>query len=78
VGLDTVKLKGRHFVKHKESGDKIRMGEALIDFDTESIVSEGYDSITPVVVCNPDSFKKITFAPSGPIKTGDPLIFIES
>ena len=78
VGLDTVKLNGRHFVKHKENGDKIKLGEALIDFDAESIVKEGYDSITPVVVCNPDDFKKISFAAEGPIKTGEPLIFIES
>ena len=78
VGLDTVKLKGRHFVKHKESGDKIKLGEALIDFDADSIAKEGFDSITPVVVCNPDDFKKISFAPEGPIKPGEPLIFIES
>jgi PTS system beta-glucosides-specific IIC component len=77
VGLDTVKLKGRHFVKHKENGDKIRLGEELIGFDAESIVSEGFDSITPVIVCNPDNFRKISFASEGPIRSGDPLIFIE-
>ena len=45
-----------------------------MEFDAEGINAEGYDTITPIVVCNPDDFSDISFASEGPIKEGEPLI----
>ena len=74
VGIDTVKLKGKHFTMHKKSEDNVKTGDLLMEFDADAIAKEGYESATPVVVCNPDNYKEITFAAEGPIKAGDPLI----
>ncbi|MCL2151487.1 MAG: PTS glucose transporter subunit IIA [Oscillospiraceae bacterium] len=74
IGIDTVKLKGRHFKIHKNNNDQVKAGDILIEFDIASIIGEGYDISTPVVICNPDEYKKISFAPQGPIKAGEPLI----
>jgi len=78
VGIDTVKLKGRHYTIHKNSEDIVKAGEILMEFDAAAIQSDGYDTATPVVVCNPDDFRKISFAEEGPIKAGDPLITIKN
>lgn len=52
VGLDTVNLKGKHFTVHAKNGDKVKKGDLLMEFDPEAIAAEGYDIITPVVICN--------------------------
>jgi len=77
VGIDTVKLKGRHYKIHKKSDDQVKTGDLLTEFDANGISGDGFDTVTPVVVCNPDDFKKISFAERGPIKAGDPLITIQ-
>ena len=77
VGIDTVKLKGSHYTIHKSTDEKVKAGDILMEFDAQAIIEEGYETVTPVVVCNPDSFKSISFAPEGSIKEGEPLIKIK-
>ena len=52
IGLDTVNLNGRHYTVHAHNGDKVKKGQLLIAFDREAVAAAGYDTITPVVVCN--------------------------
>lgn len=59
VGLDTVKLAGRHFTVHKKNGDPVKPGDLLIEFDLKAIQDEGYDPIIPVVICNTDAFSSV-------------------
>ena len=59
VGLDTVMLKGAHFTPHCKSGDKVKAGDLLIEFDKDAIAAAGYDTVTPVVVCNADDFSDV-------------------
>ena len=56
VGIDTVNLQGKHYTVHCQAGDKVKKGQLLIEFDKDAIAAEGYDTITPVVVCNSDDF----------------------
>ncbi|BBP93283.1 hypothetical protein BsIDN1_69010 [Bacillus safensis] len=56
VGIDTVKLDGKYFTSHVQSGDLIQAGDVLIDFDIEGIQQEGYDVTTPVIVTNTNDF----------------------
>ena len=78
VGIDTVKLKGRHYRIRKNSGESVNVGDILMEFDAEGISVDGFDTTTPIVVCNPDDFSDISFASEGPIKEGEPLITIKS
>ena len=77
VGLDTVNLKGEHYEAHVKNGEQVKNGEKLITFDAKAITEKGYDTVTPVVVCNPENFAQIRFAQAGEIHAGDPLIFIK-
>lgn len=50
VGIDTVKLDGKHFIKHKKQGDLVKKGDLLLEFDKEAIINEGYNIITPILI----------------------------
>ena len=76
VGLDTIELKGNHYTKKRENGESVDTGDILIEFDVDAISAAGYDTVTPIVVCNPHEFKDVRFAPKGYIKAGEPLITI--
>lgn len=52
VGIDTVNLKGKYFKPMVKSGEKVKMGQPLIEFDIDKIRKEGYDTTTSVVVTN--------------------------
>jgi len=52
VGLDTVTLKGKHFTIHTANGAKVKKGDLLIEFDVEAIKAEGFNVITPMLICN--------------------------
>lgn len=56
VGLETVSLEGKHFTVHVASGDKVKKGDLLIEFDVEAIKAEGLNTITPMVICNSDNY----------------------
>jgi PTS system beta-glucosides-specific IIC component len=74
VGLDTVKLKGRHFTAHVHGGDRVRSGDTLLEFDINGILSEGYDIISPVVVTNPEDFESMEITSGVSIAEGDEII----
>jgi len=74
VGIDTVRMKGRHFAKLKNTGEHVRAGDALIEFDLAAIASEGYDPVTVIVVLNPDGFQNIRFTENAAVREGDALI----
>ncbi|MGL6202594.1 MAG: PTS sugar transporter subunit IIA [Lachnospiraceae bacterium] len=59
VGIDTVRLKGEHYTIHARTGDQVKAGELLMEFDNDSIKSAGFDTITPVVVCNTEDFNTV-------------------
>ena len=56
VGLETVNLEGKHFTVHCANGDKVKKGQLLIEADLEAITAAGYNTITPVVVCNSSDY----------------------
>lgn len=60
VGLDTVKLDGKHFKAHVKDGDIVEAGQKLVSFDIEAIKAEGYDVITPVIITNTNEYGKIS------------------
>lgn len=59
IGLDTVKLDGQFFKSYVKQGDKVEVGELLIEFDLDAIKAEGYDTITPVIVTNSKKFTNV-------------------
>ena len=76
IGLDTVRLGGKYFTAHVQSGDKIKVGMPLVDFDVEAIKKEGYDCITPVIVTNTTQYSEVIGISDQAVTTGDQVIKI--
>ena len=74
IGIDTVKLGGKHFTYLVNEGDKVRKGQPLIRFDLEAIKAEGYPVTTPLIVCNTDDYAAVAVKASGTVKQGDALL----
>lgn len=74
VGLETVNLKGQFFKVFAKSGDKVKAGQPLIEFDSEGIRKSGYDLITPVIVCNSDDYSAITPVTGKQVTAGEKLL----
>lgn len=74
VGMDTVKLGGKHFTCHIEDGQQVKKGQLLLEFDMDAIKAEGYEIVTPVIITNSDEFTEITAEVTGRVKNGDKLL----
>ena len=74
IGIDTVKLGGKHFTYLVNEGDKVKKGQPLIRFELEAIKAEGYPATTPLIVCNTDDYAAVAAKASGTVKQGDALL----
>ena len=70
VGLETVKLEGKHYYPQVKSGDKVKKGQLLMKFDLDELKKEGFDMVTPIVITNSGEFTLDT-VPGGAVKVGD-------
>ncbi|MBS3178886.1 MULTISPECIES: beta-glucoside-specific PTS transporter subunit IIABC [unclassified Pseudoclavibacter] len=78
IGVDTVKLGGQHFSMKVESGQAVKAGELLIEFDIDAIKAAGYDVTTPVIITNAELYPEITSQVTGPISHGEALYLAKS
>ena len=82
VGIDTVKMEGKGFVRHVEANQEVAAGTPLLSFDPEAIKNAGYEDMVTVVISNPHVFRKIDHVGSSNtmiagrplVKIGDPLL----
>ncbi|PXA65759.1 beta-glucoside-specific PTS transporter subunit IIABC [Cryobacterium arcticum] len=74
VGLDTVNLKGAGFTAHVAVGDRVSVGDLLLDVDLAA-VGATHNTLSVVVITNS---AKYTVDPgtTGPVRSGDALISV--
>lgn len=77
VGLDTVKLKGEGFTGHVKAGSHVKKGDLLLEVDLEKVRAAGYDTITPMLVCNTDEYASVTGLSGKNVEPGDDAVVIE-
>lgn len=65
IGIDTVKLNGRHFTRHVEDGQKVFVGQPLISFDLDALIAAGIDTSVIVIVTNTDHYDDISLISQG-------------
>lgn len=60
VGLETVAMKGEGFDALVSAGDRVEVGQALLNYDLEAVKQNAKDIITPCVITSTDSLESIT------------------
>ncbi|EHI99204.1 PTS system, beta-glucoside-specific IIABC subunit [Clostridium sp. DL-VIII] len=76
IGFDTVSLNGKYFNVKVKTGDKVKKGDLLIEFDVNEIKEEGFDITTPIVVTNNYAFSDLKISNEKSTKVGEQLIFL--
>ncbi len=71
VGVNTVELQGKHFTPLKQSGDKVKAGDRLLEFDMDAIKAAGYDVTTAVLVPAP---KRVQVVKTGDVEQLDKIL----
>ena len=74
IGMDTVQLNGKYFTTHVNPGDKVSVGDLLVEFDIESIEKAGYAIVTPIIVTNSSEYAEIETKTNKNANQGDVLI----
>ena len=77
IGIDTVKLGGKHFEAHVAPEQAVKKGDLLVTFDMEAIKAEGYPLTTPMIVCNTDDYASIQTLASGTVENGADLLNVQ-
>lgn len=78
VGIDTVKLKGKHFASQIEQGQAIKKGDLLLEFDKAGIIESGYNPVVPVIISNTFAFQQIEPIKQDQIHQQQPLIRVHA
>ena len=76
VGMDTVQLEGKGFYPLVQTGDRVRKGQKLLEFDLAAIQEAGYSTVTPVLVVNHDEFGGVEVAGTGSVQAQDPVLTV--
>ena len=74
VGLETVSLGGKCFRVHVKNGQKVKKGQLMYEADLEGIKAAGLNTITPVLVCNPDNFSAVKGITGNEVTNSDAVI----
>ena len=59
VGIDTVKLEGKHFSPKVTKGQRVEDGQLLAEFDVDAILAAGYNPMVIMVVTNSGDYAAV-------------------
>lgn len=76
VGMDTVQLGGKGFKPLIQTGDTVKKGQKLLEFDIKLIKEAGYSLVTPVLITNSAQFEKVDPAGADKVNAGDSLLIL--
>ena len=77
IGIDTVSMEGKGFVKKVEDGAKVHKGDVLIEADLDEIRAAGHPATTMMILTNADDFSKVEKTAAGTVTTTDLAMKIE-
>lgn len=76
VGMDTVQLEGKGFQPLAATGDSVKKGQKILEFDIDYIKSAGYSLVTPVLVANFADYSEINAVTVSDIAAGEALLTV--
>ncbi len=76
VGMDTVQLDGKGFQAFVETGEMVKQGQKLLEFDRKRISEAGYSLVTPILVTNTEDFEMVEPVEGKEVQVGDSLLYV--
>lgn len=67
IGIDTVKMEGKGFLKKVSDGDEVHAGDVLIEADLDAVRAAGYPATTLFILTNADTFQSVEKAEPGDV-----------
>jgi len=77
VGLNTVELKGQYFDTLVESGQTVKKGQVILNFDLEKIREAGYETQVPVVITNTPQYSSIELITKGQLANNEEVLIVK-
>ncbi len=74
IGLETVTMNGDGFTAFVSAGDRVELGQPLIEFSIEKVEANAKSTITPVVITNPDHIGHLQVSLSEKAKAAETFI----
>lgn len=78
VGINTVRLEGKHFEKFAEEGAHVKKGTRLLTFDLDALKKEGFDTVVPIIISNTAAFREVTGITGAGASVEKPVIAIKN
>lgn len=72
-GIDTVELKGEGFKRIAQEGQKVNVGDVVLEFDLSELEAKAKSVLTPVVVSNMDEISNLV-KETGEVVAGESII----
>ncbi|MBS6560268.1 MAG: glucose PTS transporter subunit IIA [Clostridiales bacterium] len=76
IGIDTVQLNGKYYDIKVKNGDQIKKGDVIGTVDLEAIRSEGYRTVTPIIVSNTDNYNEFK-EKTGSVTAGEEILVVK-
>lgn len=74
IGLETVAMDGKGFTGHVAEGDRVDVGDKLVDFDMSLVDSEATSTISPVIITNSDSMESFDILETDELLAGETVV----
>ncbi|MEU0469374.1 PTS glucose transporter subunit IIA [Amycolatopsis sp. NPDC006131] len=76
VGIDTVKLGGRHFTPSVTEGAHVHAGDLLVSIDADAIRADGFDPVTVVLVTSTAGYSEVRTTASAEVREDQILLVL--
>ncbi|GAE33551.1 PTS sugar transporter subunit IIA [Halalkalibacter akibai] len=78
IGLETVNMNGEGFTTHIKEGDRVKVGDLLVEFDLALVEERAASTITPLVITNMDQLDSMTKETEDTVIAGEtPLLNVK-
>lgn len=75
VGLNTVQMNGKGFVRQAEVGQQVKAGQAVVGFDIAAIKAAGYSAVSPVILPDLPATYRIEKTTATTVRAGQDVLF---
>ncbi|MDW6005359.1 beta-glucoside-specific PTS transporter subunit IIABC [Vibrio mangrovi] len=77
IGIDTVKLEGKHFKAQVNTGDQVYAGQPLVIFEREAIAEQGFDTVVVCIIANAHQYQIQSIENNQQVRQQDIIMMIE-